>query len=63
MKKAFPSLGVILIGSIVMIAIDNLVGASFKEDVSSFAKITHNVAHMLWGVALLATVLKSRRLL
>ena len=39
-----------------MVAVDALVGVSFKEDVSQFAKITHNVAHMLWGGILMATV-------
>ena len=54
MKKALTFVGVILIGSFAMVAVDALVGVSFKEDVTAFAKITHNVAHMLWGGVILA---------
>ncbi|OGZ12494.1 MAG: hypothetical protein A3D67_01690 [Candidatus Lloydbacteria bacterium RIFCSPHIGHO2_02_FULL_51_22] len=49
MKKALTFVGVILIGSVAMVAVDAIVGVSFKEDVTAFARITHDVALMLWG--------------
>jgi hypothetical protein len=54
MKKTLTFVGVILIGSVAMVVVDALVGVSFKEDVTAFARITHNVAHMLWGGVILA---------
>ena len=56
MKEVLAFIGVVLIGSIAMASIDALVGASFKEDVTMFATVTHNVAHMLWGGVLIATI-------
>ena len=59
MKKVLTFVGVILIGSVAMVAVDTLVGVSFKEDVTVFAEITHNVAHMLWGGVIVAIATKS----
>ena len=56
MKKALTLIGVALIGSFAVLAIDAFVGVSFGEDVTMFAKITHTVVHMLWGGILMAAV-------
>ncbi|MBI2439173.1 MAG: hypothetical protein HYV45_01025 [Candidatus Moranbacteria bacterium] len=49
MKKVLEFLGVMIIGPIVVIAIDVFFDVSFKEDVNRFAQTGHNIAHMLWG--------------
>lgn len=58
MEKVLTYVGVIVIGSIAMTAVDALVGVSFKEDVTAFAQIAHNTAHMLWGGIIAAVTIK-----
>lgn len=52
-KKALACFGVLILGSVITVAIDHLIGASFK-DVGIVAQITHKSAYMLWGGALLS---------
>ena len=61
MKKTLTFIGVILVGAVAMVTIDVLVGASFKEDVTAFAEIAHNVAHMLWGGVIILSLTVVRR--
>ena len=50
--KVLVCLGVLLLGSAVGVAIDHLVGVSFK-DVGAAAQLIHKVTCMLWGGVLL----------
>ncbi len=51
-KKLLGYFGVLILGSIITVAIDHLVGVSFT-DVSAVARLTHKVTYMAWGGALL----------
>jgi len=51
-KKLFIYMGVLILGSVITVAIDHLVGVSF-QDVGMLAQITHKVTYMLWGGAIL----------
>jgi hypothetical protein len=48
MKKALVFVGVVLLGSIATVAIDALIGVSFK-DVGMLAQVAHKTAYMVWG--------------
>lgn len=47
-KKLLSCFGVLILGSIITVVIDHLVGVSFT-DVSAMAQITHKVIYMIWG--------------
>lgn len=51
-KKLIGYLGILILGSVITMAIDYLIGISFK-DVSAVASITHKLTYMLWGGVIL----------
>jgi len=51
--KILVCFGVLVLGSAITVAIDYLVGISFK-DVGVVAQITHKVIYMLWGGVILS---------
>lgn len=51
-KKLLGYFGVLILGSIITVVIDQLVGVSFA-DVNVVAQITHKATYMVWGGVLL----------
>ena len=51
-KKFLGCFGVLILGSIITVVIDHLIGVSFT-DVSAVAQFTHKLTYMVWGGALL----------
>ena len=51
-KKAFVYFGVLVLGPVIAVVIDHLIGVSFK-DVGTVALLTHTATYMLLGGAVL----------
>lgn len=53
--KTIKTLLVPLLGSVIVVAIDHLIGVSFK-DVGIVAEIIHKATYMAWGAAFVGII-------
>lgn len=52
--KFLGYLGIVVLGLIVIMTIDHLIGIEFTDEVSRLTRSVHRVIYILWGSALLS---------